>query len=49
MIDSYKKNGGKRLSEDMFEEVPATKYRPKITERTKKKPGGGCWKGRRST
>jgi hypothetical protein len=29
----------------MFEEVPATKYRPKSTERTRKKPGGGCWKG----
>ena len=34
VIDSYKKNGGKRVSEDAFEEVTATKYRPEITERT---------------
>ena len=34
VTDSYKKNGGKRLSEDAFEEVKPTKYKLEITERT---------------
>lgn len=36
MIDSSRKNGGKRLSEDAFEVVTDPKYQPDITERTEK-------------
>jgi hypothetical protein len=45
VIDSYKKNGGKRLSEDSFEKVTATKYRPDITERTEEEARRGMLEG----
>ena len=36
VIGSYKKNEGERMSENAFEKVTATKYRPDIIERTEK-------------
>jgi hypothetical protein len=45
VTDSYKKNGGKRLSEDAFEEVKPTKYRPDITERTEEEARRGMLEG----
>lgn len=41
----YKKNGRKRLSEDAFEEVTATKYKLEITERTEEEARRGMLEG----
>ena len=41
MIDSYQNNGGNKMSEDVFEKVSATKYRPDIIERTKRRSPAG--------
>ena len=45
VIDSYKKNGGKQLSEDAFEEVTEIKYRPEIIERTEEEARRGMLEG----
>ena len=41
MIDSYQNNGGERMSEDTFEKVTATKYKPDIIERTEEEARRG--------
>jgi len=45
VIDFYKKNGGKQLSEDAFEEVTEIKYRPEIIERTDEEARRGMLEG----